>query len=117
MTAGEGTPEFPARACTECGELYGHEPSVCRECSAESFETEPLSGSARLYASTTIRVPGSDHKGQEPFVVGLVDVADAVRVTARVEGVEGGDPEDRRGPGAALEYVERRNGAFYFRPA
>lgn len=104
-------PEFPARACTDCGELYGHEPSVCRECGAETFETEPLSGSARLYASTVIRVPGSDHQGQEPFVVGLVDVADAVRVTARVEA------EERPDPGAPLEYVEQRDGAFHFRPA
>ena len=114
MTADERATEFPARACTECGELYGHEPSVCRACGAETFETEPLSGAARLYASTVIRVPGSDHRGQEPFVVGLVDVADAVRVTARVEGVEG---EERPEPDSPLEFVERREGTFYFRPA
>jgi len=107
-------PEFPARACSDCGEPYGHEPSVCRECGGESFETDPIPGSARLYASTTIRVPGSDHRGEEPFVVGLVDVDDAARVTARIEGLdEGARPE----PGAPLEYVERRDGTFYFRPA
>ncbi|PSQ11697.1 hypothetical protein BRC93_04680 [Halobacteriales archaeon QS_5_70_15] len=117
MTAGEGAPAFPARACAECGERYGHEPSVCRECGGESFETEPVPGSARLYASTTVRVPGSDHQGQEPFVVGLVDVDDAVRVTARVEPVDGGDPGERPAPDAPLEYVEERDGTFYFRPA
>jgi uncharacterized OB-fold protein len=116
MTAGEGASEFPARACAECGELYGHEPSVCRECGAEAFETETLSGSARLYASTTIRVPGSDHQGQEPFVVGLVDVADAVRVTARIDGVDADDPDGRPTPDEPLEYVERRDGTFHFRP-
>lgn len=107
-------PTFPARTCTECGEQYGHEPSVCRECGAEAFEIEPLPGSARLYASTVIRVPGSDHQGQEPFVVGLVDVADAVRVTARIEGVEDGKRPD---PDSPLEYVAERDGTFYFRPA
>lgn len=109
-------PEFPARACTDCGELYGHEPSVCRACGAESFETEPLSGSARLYASTVVRVPGSDHQGQEPFVVGLVDVADAVRVTARIRTADD-EGEERPAPGAPLEYVERLDGTFHFRPA
>jgi len=117
MSTNADRPEFPARACAACGELYGHEPSVCRECGGESFETESLPGSARLYASTTIRVPGSDHQGQEPFVVGLVDVADAVRVTARVEGVEGVEDGERPEPGAPLAYVERRNGSFHFRPA
>lgn len=109
--------EFPARVCADCGELYGHEPSVCRACGAEAFETEKLDGSARLYASTTVRVPGSDHQGQEPFVVGLVDVADAVRVTARLEGVDAADPEERPGPDNPLEYVGKRDGTFYFRPA
>ena len=113
MSAADG-PEFPARACVDCGTRYGHEPSVCRECGAETFETEQLHGSARLYASTTIRVPGSDHQGQEPFVVGLVDVGDAVRVTARIEGVE---TDERPEPDSPLEYVERRDGTFHFRPA
>jgi uncharacterized OB-fold protein len=107
-------PEFPARACADCGEPYGHEPSVCRECGAEAFETESLPGAARLYASTVIRVPGSDHRGQEPFVVGLVDVGNAVRVTARIEGAEA---DERPAPDSPLEYVGRRDGTFYFRPA
>ena len=111
MSADESGPEFPARACADCGERYGHEPSVCRECGAETFEDHPLPGSARLYASTVIRVPGSDHRGQEPFVVGLVDVADTVRVTARIEA------DERPEPDTPLEYVERREGAFHFRPA
>ena len=110
-------PEFPARACADCGTLYGHEPSVCRECGAESLEPRPLDGSARLYASTVIRVPGSDHQGQEPFVVGLVDVAGTVRVTARVEGVDGLENGERPAPDAPLEYVGEREDAFYFRPA
>jgi uncharacterized OB-fold protein len=114
MSADEGGTEFPARACIECDTRYGHEPSVCRECGGESFETEPLPGSARLYASTVIRVPGSDHQGQEPFVVGLVDVAGAVRVTARIEGVEDGE---RPEPDSPLAYVEEREGTFFFRPA
>ena len=114
MSADANGPEFPARICVDCGTLYGHEPSVCRECGAEAFETELLPGAARLYASTAIRVPGSDHQGQEPFVVGLVDVGNAVRVTARIEGVEA---DARPEPDSPLEYVERRDGTFYFRPA
>jgi uncharacterized OB-fold protein len=117
MSADEGVSEFPARVCVDCGTLYGHEPSVCRECGAETFETERLPGSARLYASTTIRVPGSDHQGQEPFVVGLVDVGNAVRVTARIEGIDAGDPDARPAPDSPLEYVGKRDGTFYFRPA
>jgi uncharacterized OB-fold protein len=117
VTADGAPPEFPAWTCAECGALYGHEPSVCRACGAESLETHPLDGSGRLYASTTIRVPGSDHRGQEPFVVGLVDVADSVRVTARIEGVDGVEAGERPAPDAPLEYVGQREGAFYFRPA
>jgi hypothetical protein len=44
----------------------------------------------------------------------VVDVGDAVRVTARIEDVEDGE---RPTPDSPLEYVDRRDGTFYFRPA
>ena len=123
MTDANGIPDggtsasFPATRCASCGELYGHRPSVCRACGSETFDDESLPGEGRLYASTTIRVPGADHQGQEPFAVGLVDVGgdERVRVTARLDVAE-----ERAGeltPESPVTFVEERDGAFVFRPA
>lgn len=103
---------FTAYRCTDCGELYGRSPAACRDCGSETTETEALSGVGRLYASTVVRVPGSDHQGQEPFVVGLVDVGEeeTVRVTARIEG------ERRLAPDSPVAFVESRDDTFVFAP-
>lgn len=102
---------FPAVRCKECGALYGHEPDICRECRGESLEVTSISGHGEVYAQTTIRVPGSDHQGEEPFVVALVDVGDTekVRVTARIDDAIEVSPTD------PVTFVERRNETFFFR--
>lgn len=103
---------FTAYRCPNCGELYGRSPAACRDCGNERFDVESLSGLGRLYASTVIRVPGSDHQGQEPFVVGLVDVGEdeTVRVTARIRG------ERRLPPDTPVTFVEAHDGTFVFSP-
>ncbi|QCJ47113.1 Zn-ribbon domain-containing OB-fold protein [Haloprofundus sp. MHR1] len=109
----ESPPRFPATRCADCGLLYGHEAYICRECGSETFAEAPLDGTGTVYARTTIRVPGSDQQGEEPFEVAVVDVGgeETVRVTARLEE----NPE--LGPDDPVEFVDRRDGVFYFRAA
>lgn len=109
---------FPATRCPECEALYGHEPVLCRECRCETLTTEPISSRGEVYAATTIHVPGIDHQGEEPFVVGLVDVGadETVRVTARVE-TDDDTPLSAVTPGISVEFVAREDDVFYFRVA
>ncbi len=104
------TPAFPASRCAECGKLYGHPVYACRECSSETLEEASIDGDGTVYARTTIRVPGSDHQGQEPFEVAIVDVGgeETVRVTGRVIG------NPQLGPDDPVAFSERREGTFYF---
>ncbi|WP_224333012.1 Zn-ribbon domain-containing OB-fold protein [Haloprofundus halobius] len=113
MSESPSPPRFPATRCPDCSLLYGHEAYVCRECGSETFEEAPLDGNGTVYARTTIRVPGSGQQGKEPFEVAVVDVggAESVRVTARIEDNPGVGPDD------PVEFVERREGVFYFRAA
>ncbi len=106
-------PQFPASRCGECGTLYGHPVYACRKCSSESIEKSPIDGAGTVYARTTIRVPGSDRRGEEPFEVAIVDVgrAETVRVTARIVG----NPE--LDPGDSVAFLERHDDAFHFEPA
>jgi uncharacterized OB-fold protein len=101
---------FPASRCVECSALYGHSVYACRECSSESIEPSPIDGVGTVYARTTVRVPGADHQGAEPFEVAVVDVGDeeTVRVTARITG------NPKLEPGDPVVFLERREGTFYF---
>lgn len=104
---------FSAQICANCEVVYGHRPTVCRECGSETFEDHNLSSQGRVYASTVIRVPGSDHQNQEPFSVALVDIGEdlSIRVTARLRS------EKRPDPGTPVEYLGQGGGAFWFRLA
>lgn len=101
---------FPAVQCEECGALFGYEPEFCRECLDKSLKRREISGRGEVYTQTTIRVPGSDCQGEEPFVIAVIDVGDAVtvRITARVRGFVDIKPTDK------VMYIGSCDGAFYF---
>lgn len=101
---------FPAIRCADCGTIYGHRISVCRECHGERMETYSISGRGTVYATTTIRVPSAGFEGDAPYDVVLVDVGtdESVRVTTRLT-----DREDTA-PGDEVQFVEQRGGTFYF---
>lgn len=74
------------------------------------MEAHPISGRGTVYATTTIRVPSTEFNGEEPYEVCLIDVGtdETIRVTARFT--------DRKElePGDEVQFVEQRNGTFYF---
>jgi uncharacterized OB-fold protein len=79
---------LPARRCAECGKL-SVTAAVCRFCGAEGGEPLDLSGRARLLSWTVIRIPPPRYAAEAPYAVGLVELEEGARVTARVAG----DPE------------------------
>lgn len=101
---------FPATRCADCGTVYGHHASICRDCHGDQMEGHLISGRGTVYATTTIRVPSTEFKGDAPYAVCVVDVGteESVRVTARLT-----DREDAE-PGDEVQFVEQRNGTFYF---
>lgn len=103
-------PRIPVTQCGDCGVLFGHPVVVCRECGSKQLQTTLLDGIGTVYAGTTIRVPDSDHSGQEPYHICLIDVGreSDIRVTARVEGPTCPDP------GTQVRYIKTRDGIQYF---
>lgn len=110
MSEESTVPAFPIQACQECGTAYGHEVYVCRECQADRLQETTTDGAGTVYARTTIRVPGSNEQGEEPFEVATIDVGTVptVRVTARVLDNPGLEPGDE------VVYVEQQDGTAYF---
>lgn len=75
------------------------------------MERHLISGHGTVYATTTIRVPGAEFQGDEPYEVCVVDVgtAESVRVTARL--TDGKKPT----LGDEVKFVEQQDGVFYFK--
>ena len=79
---------LPARRCAECGKLSVNA-ATCRFCGAEGGKSVDLSGRGRLLSWTVIRVAPARYAAEAPYAIGLLELAEGGRITARVAG----DPE------------------------
>jgi uncharacterized OB-fold protein len=79
---------LPARRCAECGKLSINA-ATCRFCGAEGGEPVDLSGRGRLLSWTVIRVAPARYAAEAPYAIGLLELAEGPRITARL----GGAPE------------------------
>jgi len=79
---------LPARRCAECGKL-SVDAAACRSCGAEGGEALDLSGRGHLLSWTVIRIPPARYASEAPYAVGLLELEEGPRITARIAG----DPE------------------------
>jgi len=84
--------------CQKCGALFVPPRPICIKCHGSEMEWVEMGGKGRLAAFTCIGIgppfmtkEGYDRK--HPYVCGVVDLEEGVRVVARIEGVDGTRPE------------------------
>ncbi len=77
------------RRCAECGKLSLGTGHPCPFCGSQGGTLVPLSGRGRLVSWTVIRVAPGRYAGEAPYAVGLLELPEGLRLTARLEG----DPE------------------------
>ena len=90
--------------CRSCGTVYHPRRPVCPKCGSRDMEDVELSKRGRLLAFTVIRRAPSDLEDYKPYVVGLVELEDGVRVLAQIVDCEPGELR----PGLELEATLRR---------
>ncbi len=75
--------------CPACQQVYFCRADYCSRCGNRKMEPVTYRGEGRIYSFTTIYVPPLPFKDGGPYVVGLVDLAEGPRVTARLKVAEG----------------------------
>ena len=73
-----------AARCAGCKKLAFPPRRICPSCHGESFETVTLSGEGQLLTWTVIHVAPGDFAVQAPYVVGIVELDEGVRITAQI---------------------------------
>ena len=102
--------------CRQCGALSVPPRSVCIKCYGSEMEWVKIKGRGKLAAFTCIsigppfmRKEGYDRK--HPYVSGVVELEEGVKVVARIEGVDGSKPESIRiGTPVKAEFLHRSEG-------
>jgi hypothetical protein len=84
--------------CLACGAIYLPPRAICRRCHAERMEWISLTGEGKLAAFTAIAVGPSDRVEQgfdrsHPYLSGIVELEEGVRVAANILGLDAHHPE------------------------
>lgn len=72
------------KKCPSCGQVYFFKVDYCSHCGNRKLEPGKYRGAGRIYSFTTVYVPPLLFKDDGPYVVGIVDLAEGPRVTARL---------------------------------
>ena len=103
--------------CQKCGTLSVPPRSICIKCHGTEMEWVEMKGKGKLAAFTAIAIgppfmikEGYDRK--HPYVSGVVELEEGMRVVARIEGVDGSKPDTIKiGTPLRVEFLHRGEGA------
>ena len=75
---------YEAAKCAKCGFIAFPPRGVCPRCGNREFAPTRLAESGALLTYTVIRVPPATFEDQSPYVLGIAELDDGVRLTAQV---------------------------------
>lgn len=70
--------------CTKCNTEYYPPVYICRKCGSESLVDVEMPCTGQLLTYTILREPMSGFEGQQPIVIGIVQLENGVRVLGQV---------------------------------
>ncbi|HOA94798.1 MAG TPA: Zn-ribbon domain-containing OB-fold protein [Quisquiliibacterium sp.] len=90
--------------CADCG-AFGFPPrNLCRTCWSRTVRWVELAPHGRLYSFTRVHVVPGAFAGDAPYAIGIVDLADGVRLMCRMLGEVTADHLDRPVEMVVLRY-------------
>jgi uncharacterized protein len=93
-----------AGKCGKCGHVAFPPRLVCPECKGRNFQKVILPDAGKLVTFTVLRVAADKFSKETPFAVGVVELANGVRLTTQIADV---DPDDLK-IGQSLRLVFRK---------
>jgi len=108
--------------CAECGKVFFPRGAVCPGCGSADLEEVKLRETGRVVTWTVVRNPPAGYEKYSPFVVGLVELDDGVRVLSQIVDVELDEVETGMRVEAAFRRVKEDGSSgiieygFKFRP-
>ena len=77
--------ELRIQRCSACGRHVFYPRALCPHCMADSLEWIVATGKGIVYSFTEVHRTSDEFRAEVPFVVGLVELAEGVRMMARLD--------------------------------
>lgn len=84
--------------CKKCGALFSPPRPICIKCYSQEMEWVELKGKGKLVTFTSIYVGppwmvAQGYDRQHPYISGVVELEEGVKIDARITGVDANKPE------------------------
>lgn len=88
-----------ASRCTDCGTLNLPPHAICPRCHSENLEWTETSGKGKLAGFTVVSIAPTfmieqGYGRDKPYVSGVVELEEGVKISARITGVDATKPEE-----------------------
>ncbi len=111
--------------CKDCGHLSPEPRPMCPECHGFDMEWRQFSGKAKLNTFTCISIvpvamAAKGYGRDKPYCTGIVTLEEGPRISARITGVDGANPQSiKTGMDVVLdlEDLDEESPAVAFKPA
>ncbi len=111
--------------CKACGHLSPEPRPMCPECHGFDMEWRPFSGKAKLNTFTCISIvpvamAAKGYGRDKPYCTGIVTLEEGPRISARITGVDGNNPQSiKTGMDVVLdlEDLDEESPSLAFKPA
>ncbi len=91
-------------ACTRCGKEHYPPVYICRRCGSEELVDKEMPTTGRIVTYTILREVMSGFEGQQPLVLGVVELENGVKVLGQIVDT----PIDALTIGASVKMVFRK---------
>ena len=110
--------------CKSCGHLSPEPRPMCPECHGFDMEWHQFSGKAKLSTFTCISVvpvamAARGYGRDNPYCTGIVTLEEGPRISARINGVDGNNPQDiKSGMDVVLDFddLDMESPSLAFKP-
>ncbi|MFW9851250.1 MAG: Zn-ribbon domain-containing OB-fold protein [Candidatus Thorarchaeota archaeon] len=105
---------FKAYKCVDCGMVIAPPSGTCYGCGSTRMEWTEVSGKGKLVSFTVIHVAPEEFQAEVPYYVGIVELEEGTRVTARLMGYDPEKPEEIiLGTPVHIAYEHGQSGKVY----
>ncbi|HEY8812343.1 MAG TPA: Zn-ribbon domain-containing OB-fold protein [Candidatus Dormibacteraeota bacterium] len=77
--------ELRIQRCSACGRHVFYPRALCPHCMADSLEWIVATGKGIVYSFTEVHRTSDEFRAEVPFAVGLIELAEGVRMMARLD--------------------------------
>ncbi|MHA1927625.1 MAG: Zn-ribbon domain-containing OB-fold protein [Candidatus Thorarchaeota archaeon] len=111
--------KFKAYKCVVCGAVIAPPSGTCYGCGSHNMQWTEVSGKGTLVSFTIINIAPEEFQAEAPFYIGIIELEEKTRLTARLKGFDVEHPEEvKLGIPMVLDYEHGESGNTYlaFRP-